>query len=69
MRSLVRKASYGSVTTFWLDRDEAVGRVRRAAEQLVAARPDVASVYLFGSLAQGRAVPGSDADLLVLLRH
>lgn len=29
-------------------------------------RPDVSAVYLFGSLAEGRAVPGSDADLLIL---
>ncbi|MDP3775574.1 MAG: nucleotidyltransferase domain-containing protein [Gemmatimonadales bacterium] len=28
---------------------------------------EVAGVYLFGSLAEGRAVPGSDADVLVLL--
>ncbi|MCS6839178.1 MAG: nucleotidyltransferase domain-containing protein [Roseiflexus sp.] len=29
---------------------------------------DVAAAYLFGSLAQGRAAPGSDIDLAVLLR-
>ncbi len=29
---------------------------------------DVAAVYLFGSLAQGRAASGSDIDLAVLLR-
>lgn len=33
------------------------------------ARPDVLGVYLFGSLAEGRAVPGSDADVLVLLKQ
>lgn len=69
MRSLVRKASYGSVTTFWLDRDEALRRLRQAAERLIAARSDVEAVYLFGSLAEGRAVPGSDADVLVVLRQ
>jgi predicted nucleotidyltransferase len=35
----------------------------------VAERPEVQAVYLFGSLATGRAVPGSDADVLVVLDH
>lgn len=30
--------------------------------------PEVEEVWLYGSLARGDAVPGSDADLLVLLR-
>lgn len=29
--------------------------------------PAVQGVWLFGSLAEGRAVPGSDADVLVIL--
>ena len=65
----VRKESFGSVTVFWLERDEVLLRLRERARGLVAARPDVAGVYLFGSLAEGRAVPGSDADVLVLLAH
>ena len=65
--SAVRKESFGSVTVFWLDRDEVRSQLRTCAKALVAARPDVVGVYLFGSLAQGRAVPGSDADVLVLL--
>jgi predicted nucleotidyltransferase len=40
-----------------------------AARILAAERSDVAAVYLFGSLPDGRAVPGSDADLLILLEH
>lgn len=31
--------------------------------------PEIESVYLFGSLARGDAVPGSDADLLVVVSH
>lgn len=63
----MRKESYGSVTVFWLDRAEVERRLAAAARALVAGRPDVVGVYLFGSLAEGRAVPGSDADVLVLL--
>lgn len=67
MPSVVRKRSYGSVRVFWLDREEAVRRLREAASRLVADRPEVEAVYLFGSLVVGRAVPGSDADLLLIL--
>ncbi len=67
MRSVVRRQSYGSATVFWLDREEAERRLVRAAERLLADRPEVVAVYLFGSLATGRAVPGSDADVLVVL--
>lgn len=31
--------------------------------------PEIESIYLFGSLARGDAVPGSDADLLIVVRH
>ncbi len=54
---------------FWLDRDEARRRLVRAARRLVSQCPEVEAVYLFGSLAAGRAVPGSDADVLVVLDH
>ncbi|HXF71173.1 MAG TPA: nucleotidyltransferase domain-containing protein [Actinomycetota bacterium] len=52
---------------FWLDSPEALHRLRAAAERLLAERPEVRSVVLFGSLAEGHAVPGSDADVLLLL--
>jgi predicted nucleotidyltransferase len=67
--SIVRKESYGSVTIYWLDRAEARRQVQAAAERLVQARPEVVAVYLFGSLATGKAVPRSDADLLLVLRE
>lgn len=67
MRSLVQSRSYGSVRVFWLDRSEAVRRLRAAARRLLEACPQVEEVRLFGSLATDRAVPGSDADVLILL--
>ena len=43
-------------------------RVNHRTEKYIAeARPEVERVILFGSLARGDAVPGSDADLLVVL--
>lgn len=41
----------------------------RLARELARARPEVEDVVLFGSLASGRARPGSDADLLVIVRE
>jgi predicted nucleotidyltransferase len=67
--SIVRKESYGSVTIYWLDRAAAREQARRAAQQLVQARPEVVAVYLFGSLAKNKAGPRSDVDLLIVLRE
>lgn len=62
------KQSYGSVKVFSLDRTG----IRKALDRLIEERyrpdPNVAAVYLFGSFARGNAVPGSDLDLLVVLR-
>jgi predicted nucleotidyltransferase len=55
------------VRVFRLDREAVVGALVGAAQRLVAARPEVLEVRLFGSLARGDAVPGSDADLLIVL--
>jgi predicted nucleotidyltransferase len=57
------------VRVFWLDSGEAVVRLRRAASQLLADRPEVSRVVLFGSLAEVRAVPKSDADVLLILER
>ncbi|MGQ0671177.1 MAG: nucleotidyltransferase domain-containing protein [Actinomycetota bacterium] len=55
------------MTVFWLDSQEALYRLGEAARRALAEDDTVRGIYLFGSLAQGRAVPGSDADILVLL--
>jgi len=65
----VLKRSYDSVKVFWLDSSEVLRRLREAAGEVLAARPNVTAVHLFGSLSEGRAVPGSDADVLILLRR
>ncbi|MBI2830062.1 MAG: nucleotidyltransferase domain-containing protein [Chloroflexi bacterium] len=59
--------SIGSVTIIWLDRKAAVQAVKQAVRRLARRRPEIRKVVLFGSLARGDAVPGSDADLLVVL--
>ena len=58
--------SWNSVRVIWLDREAAREAVRKSARRLVAERPEVRKVVLFGSLARGDAVPGSDADVLII---
>ncbi|MBI2912315.1 MAG: nucleotidyltransferase domain-containing protein [Chloroflexi bacterium] len=63
----MQRQSFGSVRVTYFDRRG----VRRAAEEfaarLAAERPEVVRVVLFGSVARGDAVPGSDADFLVII--
>lgn len=69
MPSVIRTRSFGSAKVFWLDREAALDGLRKAAERALAEHAEIVAVYLFGSLAEGRAVPGSDADVLVLLER
>lgn len=66
-QSAVRERSYGSVKTFWLDRDYIGGQLDKAVN-ILRADPNVLNVVLFGSFAEGRAVPGSDVDVLIILQ-
>ena len=68
MQSVVRKESFNSVTVFWLDTDLVHERLRAAVERL-ASDPNIPRVVLFGSFAEGRAVPGSDLDIMIVLAH
>lgn len=58
-----------SITIFLLDVAAARAQVAAAVQRLAARHREVERVVLFGSLARGDAVPGSDADLLVVLSH
>lgn len=62
------KQSYGSVKVFSLDRAGIRKGLDRLIEECYRPDPNVAAVYLFGSFARGNTVPGSDLDLLVVLR-
>jgi len=61
--------SSASVKIISLDRRRARDQVRAAVRRLAARRPEVLRALLFGSLARGDAVPGSDADVLLVLKH
>lgn len=64
----MQKQSFGSVQVIWLDRNQVRAEVEAAAQDLARRKPEVTKVILFGSLARGDTVPGSDADVLVLLK-
>ena len=65
----MRVRSSDSVTIISLDPEATLLHLHEAARSLVEERKDVDSVWLFGSLAKGDAVPGSDADILVVLKQ
>lgn len=65
---VISRRSYGSVTVFWLDRDLLKSRVAAAARELGREHEAVTQVVLFGSAASGRALPSSDADVLIVVR-
>lgn len=52
---------------FRIDRERLLAALVERAKGLLASHPEVVEVRLFGSLARGRAKPGSDADLFVLV--
>ena len=63
----MHEPSSSSVKIHWLDSQRVMEKLRIAASRMKAHHPEVEQVLLFGSLARGEAVPGSDADLLVVL--
>lgn len=69
VRSSTPAKSSASVKVFWLDRPHLIARLKRSAQALSEQHPEIERIVLFGSLARGDAVPGSDADLLIVVRH
>lgn len=67
-RSAMQSRSSGSVRVFSLDGDRIRKGLQSAARRLRQADENVLEVSLCGSLAKGRAVPGSDADILIILK-
>jgi predicted nucleotidyltransferase len=57
------------VRVFRLNRELVLSRLRSAATRLLHERADVVEVWLFGSLARHEAQPGSDADVLIIVRE
>jgi uncharacterized protein len=56
------------VRVFRLNQELVLSRLRSASVRLLRERVEVVQVWLFGSLARRAARPGSDADLLIIVR-
>ena len=69
MRSFVVEESLGSVKVFWLKQDKLIEEIRKVAMKIGKKYEKVEKIILFGSLAEKRAVPGSDADVLIILKE
>jgi len=65
-QSAVLEKSYDSVKIFWLNYIEIFEKLQIILQKFVQ-YPEVLEVWLFGSIAELRAVPGSDLDLLLII--
>lgn len=60
--------SSDSVRIFWYNREEVRRALEQALKALALAHPEIEEAVLFGSFVRGDAVPGSDVDMLLVLR-
>jgi len=67
-QSVLQKKSYGSVKVFWLDRKLALTLAEEACRKILRSEKDVVKVGIFGSIARGNAAPGSDLDILIVVK-
>ena len=67
MRYPTPRASSPSVKVFWLDREATIQLLQAAMKALQTRHPEIERAVLFGSLQRGDAVPGSDADVLLMV--
>lgn len=69
MESFVVEESLNSVKVFWLEHEQLVEEIHKVASEIGEANENVLKIILFGSLAERRGVPGSDADILIILER
>lgn len=67
MPSFVVKELLNSVKVFWLEQEKLLTQLRNLAMEIGKRDENILKIILFGSLVEKRAVPGSDADILVIL--
>ena len=69
MESFVVEESLNSVKVFWLEQEQLVEEIHKVAREIGKANENISKIILFGSLAERRGVPGSDADILIILER
>lgn len=68
MRSFVVEESLNSVKVFWLEQEKLRKEICKVAVRMGKEDKNILKIILFGSLAEKRALPGSDADILIILK-
>lgn len=68
MPSFVVEESSSSVKVFWLDQESLLREIHKVAREVGDKNENILKIVLFGSLTEKRAVPGSDADILIVLK-
>ena len=63
------EASSNFAEVRFIEREQVIRDLRRAVAEAKALYPEIATVYLFGSLVQGTWTADSDADLMVVVRR
>jgi len=69
MDSFIVEESLNSVKVFWLEQDNLIMKLSETAKNIGDADCNVLKIVLFGSVAEKRGVPGSDVDILILLKN
>lgn len=69
MQSFVVEESLNSVKAFWLEQEELVKALYKVAKEVGKEDENIVNIILFGSLAENRGVPGSDTDILIILKR
>jgi len=68
MESFIVEESLNSVKIFWLEQEKLIRKLKEVAQKIGDSDKNVVKIILFGSIAERRGVPGSDADIVVLLK-
>ena len=69
MQSFVVEESLNSVKAFWLEQEKLIEEIYKVAGEIGKGDGDVLKIILFGSLAEKRGVPGSDAGISIVLKR
>ena len=67
MQPMIQKKSYNSVKVFWLNKELLQRRIKEAVKNLVLDYSELKKVILFGSVADKKETPLSDADILIIV--
>ncbi len=63
------KRYLNSVKISYFDKDEVYKALRKFAQELLRKHKEIKKIILFGSIVYNRQIPGSDIDILLVLKN